>query len=261
MAGILALGGDSPEGAGYDFQAIDALPNNGDSAGGIGRGGGSVQFIRTTSNLGFGTNTFHNVNFFNGITARCMNALGATLVWCPSLILDSQALITGDRNSVGVYRFETMISWAANANFECGVAFYPSDGTGAMPALMTGAGTQPGILIDQNNGAPRIFTRRDAATTESVPVVWPGGTAGVGKWSALKVEIRSAGKSNPGRLRVFVDNLQVLERLWTGAHALPLFNTALALSKIQTAFIVRGNPAAPVYAMAVAQSKQIMATA
>lgn len=256
LEGVAPL--DAPEGAEHTFEISDALAE-GDLSNGNTRGGVSRAFTKAQSNLGFASLSFHNVNLFAGRVARCMNGVGVMLQRQPSLNLEQQ-YVTGDRDPIGLYRFETLISWAANANFECGLVLSPTDVNSAFPTLITGAGTQPGIILEQNNGAPRLFTRRDNVTFESIPLNWPGGAAAtLNKWTAVKLEIRAARLNTPASLRLYLGGVLAVTRYWTGAHALPLLSAAYASSFLATSFIVRGNPAAPTYAMAVANSRQSMA--
>lgn len=246
---------DGPEGAERNYEIRDTLDDGaGSLTTGMTRGGTAGTLVQATSNLGLGAFNFHNINLFGGVVARCMNAIGVIMRLCPSLALEQA--FTAAVDTLGLYRFETMLAWAGAVNYECGITMHPGDGTSTAPALITGAGTQPGIILENNNGAPRLFTRRDAATFESIPLVWPGPLT---SWVAVRLEIRAASLFRPGSLRLYLNDVLQVERFWTGAHALPLLSGALATSRIHTAFIVRGGAAAPVYAMAAHHTRQILA--
>lgn len=246
----------TPEGADRNYELRDSLDEGaGDITNGVTRGGLTRVFIRSTSNLAIGVNNFHNINYYNNAVARCMNGIGCQLALCPTFITDKT--MTQGVETLGLYRFETMISWAAliAAGVDVGVGFNPGDGT-TFPALFSGAGTQTGIFLNQNNGAPIIITRRDAVTSEVIPLAWPT-PVDVTKWVAVRFDFRAASMFANASVSFYINNKLQFIRNWDAGHKLPVFDT-LATGRIMTHFIARTGAAAPIYALGVMHSRQVL---
>lgn len=123
---------------------------------------------------------------------------------------------------VGLFRVDGVFNWAvANpAGVDSGLCFYLANGIGTMPNAVVG-GAADGIMLYNDGGALKFFSRGNGRTeTVTIDSKFFGNT--LTDWTRLALEFRQARKTAPADVRAYVNGQLVLQRKYTGAHALPL---------------------------------------
>jgi hypothetical protein len=187
---------------------------------GVHRGGivGAVDaLIQSSSNLGLASSVDSNTwavgmvcNLLAGAKLFKMRAMPNVV---QPTVLDAWAL--------GLYRVDVLLNWVASAaGTDSGLVLWLGNGTASFPNTIVG-GAADGIIVYNDNGTLKFFSRGNG-NTETVVIDSTLYGNLVTDWTRVALEFRMARKTAPADVRLLVNGQLVVQRKYTGAHALPV---------------------------------------
>lgn len=127
-----------------------------------------------------------------------------------------------DAWAIGLYRVDVALSWAIAhpVGVDSGLVLSLHDGNATFPAAIVG-GAADGIIVYNDNGVLKFFSRGNG-NTETVAIAPNAYGNLLTDWTRVALEFRQARKTAPADVRLYVNSSLVLQRRYTGAHALPV---------------------------------------
>lgn len=221
-AGAVTAGNNKPAGSEQLASIVpDNIYGNGAFTGGVHRGGvvgvadslfvgsSNLGLAASIDSSGWALGALHGV-LSGGKQYKMRHLLNVV----QPTVLDAWAL--------ALWRVDVCLSWVASAAAtDSGLVLSLNGGATVFPNQIIG-GAAEGIIVYNDAGVLKYFSRGNAST-ETV-VISPAFYAAnlLTDWTRVRFDVRNARKTAPASVRLYVNENLVLERKWTGAHALPV---------------------------------------